>query len=158
MIWAILIALGVPLIIIVGFAAVVVKRRRWLKKQPGVFTGMVRVMGSDGSKPKWKRGSGRWVRDILVWSKAPLLLGSQLIPVDGLLEQREMERGEVKRLGDHPVAVRFSIPAGEIEVAVKAEARALASGPMTAASTPAAPTSIPATPSGSRRQETVGKR
>jgi hypothetical protein len=46
--------------------------RRWLKRQPGEFAGAIRVSGGDvdGLSPKWKRGSGRWVRDVLAWSKA----------------------------------------------------------------------------------------
>jgi hypothetical protein len=38
--------------------------------------GAIRVSSGDldGLSPKWKRGSGRWVRNVLVWSKAPLML------------------------------------------------------------------------------------
>jgi hypothetical protein len=139
MVIALLIALGVPLIIVFAFAAVVVKRKRWLKKQPGVFAGAIRVASGDGdgSQAKWKRGSGRWVRDILVWSKAPLLLGSQLIPVDGLLAEREAKAGEVKRLGDHAVVVEFATAGGKVEVAAKAEHRDLVIGPLADVSTSA---------------------
>jgi hypothetical protein len=135
MIMAVLVLLGVPLIIVVAFAAVVIKRKRWLKRQPGVFAGAIRVFGDD-PQPKWKRGSGRWVRDVLVWSKAPLLLGSQLIPVDGLLGERETKAGEVKHLGDHPVAIELATPAGKIEVAAKVADRALVIGPLTTVPTP----------------------
>jgi uncharacterized protein DUF2550 len=155
MIFAALIALGVPLIIVVAFAAVVLKRRRWLKKQPGVFAGVIRVGSSDGGEPKWKRGSGRWVRDILVWSKAPLLLGTQLIPVDGVLGERETKAGEVKRLGDHPVAVEFATAGGKIEVATKAEQRVLVTGPFTKVSTPAPLATAPAEPEDGRPQPAV---
>jgi hypothetical protein len=157
MIWALLIALGVPLIIIVGFAAVVLKRRRWLKKQPGVFAGALRIASadSDGSEPKWKRGSGRWVRDILVWSKAPLLLASQLIPVDALLGERETKAGEVKRLGDHPVAVEFATAGGKIEVAVKPDSRAQVVGPLATVSAPAPPTTAAARSEDGHRQAAV---
>jgi hypothetical protein len=154
-IFAALIALGVPLIIVVAFAAVVVKRRRWLKKQPGVFAGAIRVESSDGAKPKWKRGSGRWVRDILVWSKAPLLLGTQLIPVDELLGERKPKAGELKRLGDHPVAVEFVTAGGKIEVAAKAEHRALVTGPLTTVSTPAPLATAPAEPDDRHPQPAV---
>jgi hypothetical protein len=53
---------------VVVFAAFVVGRRRWLKRQPGEFAGVIRVPSGDidGLSPKWKRGSGRWVRDALL--------------------------------------------------------------------------------------------
>jgi hypothetical protein len=58
---ALLAVLGVNLIVLVAFAALVVSRRRWLKRQPGEFTGAIRVSSGDidGLGPKWKRGSGR---------------------------------------------------------------------------------------------------
>ena len=70
---ALLIALGVDLIVVVAFAVLVFGRRRWLKRQPGEFAGAIRVSSGDvdGLSPKWRRGSGRWVRDVFVWSKAP---------------------------------------------------------------------------------------
>ena len=72
MLIALLAILGVDLIVIVALAAFVLGRRRWHKRQPGEFAGAIRVSGGDvdGLSPKWKRGSGRWVRDVLVWSKA----------------------------------------------------------------------------------------
>jgi hypothetical protein len=72
MLIALLAILGVDLIVIVAFAVFVFGRRRWLKRQPGEFAGMIRVSGGavEGLSPKWKRGSGRWVRDVLMWSKA----------------------------------------------------------------------------------------
>ena len=136
MIWALLIALGVELIVIVAFAVLVLGRRRWVKKQPGSFAGAIRVSSGevDGLKPKWKRGSGRWVRDVLVWSKAPLLLVNELIPVDALAGQRETKDGEVKRLGDHPIAVEFATDGARIEIASKPDSRALVTGPLTTTS------------------------
>jgi hypothetical protein len=72
MLIALLIALGVDLAVVVVFAVFMFGRRRWLKRQPGGFTGAIRVPGGavEGLSPKWKRGSGRWVRDVLMWSKA----------------------------------------------------------------------------------------
>ena len=70
MLIALLAILGVDLIVIVILAAIVLGRRRWLKEQTGEFFGAVRVTGGDvhGLKSTWKRGSGRWVRAVLVWS------------------------------------------------------------------------------------------
>jgi hypothetical protein len=136
MVIALLVVLGVDLIVIVAFAALVLGRRRWLKRQPGQFAGAIRVSSGDidGLKPKWKRGSGRWVRDVLVWSKAPLMFRNELVPVDRLSGERESKAGEVKRLGDQPVAIEFASDGAKIEVAAKAEHRALVTGPWTTAS------------------------
>jgi hypothetical protein len=142
MLIALLALLGVDLIVIVAFAALVLGRRRWLKRQPGEFAGAIRVSSGeiDGLKPKWKRGSGRWVRNILVWSKVPLMLRNELVPVDSLAGERQARAGEVKRLGDNPVVIEFASDGAKIEVAAKAEHRALVTGPMTAPTAPAPPT------------------
>ena len=75
MLIALLIALGVDLAVVVVFAVFVLGRRRWLKRQPSEFAGAIRVPGGavEGLSPKSKRRSGRWVRDVLVWSKAPFM-------------------------------------------------------------------------------------
>jgi hypothetical protein len=66
MLIALLIALGVDLAVVAAFAVFVLGRRRWLKRQPGEFAGAIRVSGGavGGLSLKWKRGSGRWVRDV----------------------------------------------------------------------------------------------
>jgi hypothetical protein len=80
MLIALLAILGADLNVIVAFALFVLGRRRWLKRQPGEFAGAIRVSGGciDGLSPKGKHGSGRWVREVLVWSKvaADVLLRS----------------------------------------------------------------------------------
>jgi hypothetical protein len=133
MLIALLIALGVDLIVVVAFAALVFGRRRWLKRQPGEFAGAVRVSGGDvhGLGSKWKRGSGRWVRDVLVWSKRPLMLRNELVPIDHLVGERPARASEVKRLGDRPVVLEFESDGARIEVAARAEHRALVAGPVT---------------------------
>ena len=144
MLIALLAVLGVDLIVVVAFAALVFGRRRWLKRQPGEFAGAIRVSSGDidGLKPKWKRGSGRWVRDVLVWSKAPLLLRNELVPVDRFSGERELKTGEVKRLGDKPIAIEFASEGAKIEVAAKAEHRTLVRGHLT--TPPVTPTTTPA--------------
>ena len=133
MLIALLAVLGADLIVIVGFAALVLGRRSWLKRQPGEFAGAIRVSGGDvdGLGSKWRRGSGRWVRDVLVWSKAPLMFRNELVPVDRLSGERLARSGEVKRLGEKPVVVEFDCEGAKIEVAGKGEQRALVIGPMT---------------------------
>ena len=72
MVIALLALLGVDLIVIVVLLGIMLSRRRWVSHQPGAFKGAVRVV--DGEVPglgtKWQRGYGRWVRDVLVWTKA----------------------------------------------------------------------------------------
>jgi hypothetical protein len=61
--------------------ALLIGRRRWLKQQPGKFVGAMRLSsGDDGRSQEWKRGSGRWCRDVLVWSEAPLMFRNDLVP------------------------------------------------------------------------------
>ena len=133
MLIALLVVLGVDLIVVVAFAALVFGRRRWLKRQPGEFAGAIRVSSGevDGLRPKWKRGYGRRVRDVLVWSKGPLMLRNALVPVDGLSGERPARSGEVKRLGDTPVVIEFGSDSARIEIAAKPEHRALVIGPLT---------------------------
>ncbi|HEV2872412.1 MAG TPA: hypothetical protein VG409_13460 [Actinomycetota bacterium] len=115
MVIALLAVLGVDLIVIVAVLAVVLSRRRWVAKQPGVFKGAIRVVEGDvdGLGPKWQRGSGRWVRDVLVWTKAPLLFANELVAVDGLAgDPHAAEPGAVKRIGDDPVIVPLAAEGG----------------------------------------------
>ena len=128
---ALLAVLGVDLIVLVAFAAFVFSRKRWVKRQPGAFHGAIRVAGGevDGLRPKWSRGYGRWVREVLVWTKAPFLFRNELVPTDSLDEQRPARTGEVKRLGDHPGVIRVTADGATVEVAAKAEDTGLLPGP-----------------------------
>jgi Protein of unknown function (DUF2550) len=130
MLIALLMVLGVDLIVIVLFAAIVLGRRRWLKRQPGQFMGALRVSSGEIERlpSTWKRGSGRWVRDVLVWSKAPLLFRDVLVPTDGISGERRMQAGEVKRLGDDPIVFEFVSDDARVEVAAGAGVRELVMG------------------------------
>ena len=135
MLIALLIVLGVNIIVVAAFAVIVFGRRRWVKRQPGEFAGAIRVSSGEihGLSPKWKRGSGRWVRDVLVWTKRPLFFRNELIPIDGLTGTREAKPAEVKRLGATPVVVEFASEGATIEIAAAAEHRVLAAGRASAA-------------------------
>jgi hypothetical protein len=74
-------------------------------------------------------GYGHWVRDILVWTKAPFLFRNELVPADRLDEQRPARTDEVKRLGDHPGVIRVTADGATVEVAAKAEDIELLLGP-----------------------------
>ncbi len=86
MLIALLAVLGVNLIVIVVLLAAVVSRKRWVRRQPNAFAGRIRTADGEleGVGPKWKRGYGRWVRDVLVWTKGPFLFRNELVPVDAL--------------------------------------------------------------------------
>jgi hypothetical protein len=140
MIIALLAVLGVDLIVIVVLLGVMLTRRRWVSRQPGAFKGAIRVVDGEvsGLGPKWKRGYGRWVRDILVWTKAPALFRNELVAVDGLAGAvRAAEPGEVKRLGDAPAVVGLAADGGaRVEVAAAGDDRGRALGPLAAPSPP----------------------
>lgn len=131
MLIALLAVLGVDLIVIVVLLGFVVARRRWVSHQSGVFRGALRVSSGniDGLGPQWRRGYGRWVRDVFVWTKGPFLFRNELLPSDGVVEQRLARPGEVKRLGDHPVVARLKAGEATVEVAAGGDDRALLVGP-----------------------------
>jgi hypothetical protein len=131
MIVALLAVLGVDLIVIVIVLAFVLGRRRWVRRQAGTFRGAIRVTDGevDGLRPKWTRGYGRWVGDVLVWTKAPLLLQNELVAVAGLDKQRPARADEVKRLGDHPVVTQLRTGAATAEVATTGDDSELPAGP-----------------------------
>jgi hypothetical protein len=124
---ALLAVLGVDLIVIVVVLGVMLTRRRWVSHQPGAFKGAIRTVDGkvSGLGPKWKRGYGRWVRDVLVWTKAPSLFRNELVAVDGLSGAARAARpGEIKRLGKNPVIVPLAADGGvRVEVAAPVEDR-----------------------------------
>jgi hypothetical protein len=131
MLIALLAILGVDLIVIAVLLVFVLSRKRWVKRQPGSFSGVIRVSDGeiDGLRSKWGRGYGRWVRDVLVWTKGPFLFRNELVPADGLDRQRSAVPDEVKRLGEHPVVVRLRIGGAMVEVAAHDDESELLLGP-----------------------------
>src|SRR3954470_3454347 len=117
MLIALLAVLGVNLIVIVVLLAFVLSRKRWIKNQPGSFRGAIRVSGGevDGLRPKGAHGYGRWVRDVLVWTKAPFFFRNELVAADGLDQERPADTDQVKRLGDHPVVAQLAIGRASVE-------------------------------------------
>ena len=131
MLIALLIALGVNIAVIIFLASLVIGRRRWLKHQPGTFTGAIRASEGDveGLSSQWKRGTGRWVRDVLVWSQAPFMYRNDLVPIDGIAGRRMAADGEIKRIRDTPRVVALESGDATIEVATPAQTEGLAVGP-----------------------------
>jgi len=137
MLIALLALIGVDLIVIVVLLAVVLSRKRWINRQPGAFRGAVRIIDGDvpGLAVKWKRGYGRWVREILVWTKAPFLFRNELVVADSLAAgARTAKPGEVRRLGKHPTLLAVAVEGGaRIELA-SADGPDRALGPFAATS------------------------
>jgi hypothetical protein len=139
MLIALLAVLGVDLVVIVVLLGVVLARRRWVSHQPGAFKAAIRTVDGavSGLGSKWKRGYGRWVRDVLVWSKKPFLFRNELVAVDGLAGAvRAAQPGEVKRLGNDPVIVPLAADGGvRLEIAAPVEDRGRVLGPLEPATT-----------------------
>jgi hypothetical protein len=133
MLIALLAVLGVDLIVIVAVVVAVLARRRWVGRQPGAFKGAIRVAEGEvpGLGSKWTRGHGRWVGNVLVWTKAPFFFRNELVAIDGPADEgRRARPGEVRRLGSEPIVVPLAADGGaRIEVATTAEARERALGP-----------------------------
>jgi hypothetical protein len=160
MIIALLAVLGVDLIVIIVLLGILLTRRRWVSHQPDAFKGAIRVVDGEASGlgPKWKRGYGRWVRDVLVWTKAPALFRNELVAVDGLADAvRAAEPGEVKRLGSEPVIVPLAADGGaRVEVAAPVEDRGRALGPLEVPA--AAPAEVPRGPAAHPARPNAGPR
>jgi hypothetical protein len=123
MLIALLAVVGVDLITLVALVAFVFTRKRWVRRQPDAFRGAIRVAEGDvdGLSPKWRRGYGRWVRDVLVWTKGPFLFRNEIVAVDEVEEQRRAAPDEVKRLGDRPAVIRVRAGAAQVELATEAD-------------------------------------
>jgi Protein of unknown function (DUF2550) len=120
-----LVFLSVDAVIVVASLASLLLRRRWLLRQPGEFSGALRLSRGQihGLKPRWTSGYGRWVGTALVWSKGPLLFRNHVVQVDRLFGERRPD--ELKWLGPAPVALEFEVGSVRIELAARAEDRAL---------------------------------
>jgi hypothetical protein len=131
MLIALLAVLGVDLIVVVALLAFVLSRKRWVKRQPHSFHGVIRVSRGevDGLRPKWGRGYGRWVSDVLVWTKAPFLFRNEFVAAGALDGRRPARPDEVKRLGDHPIVIQLRASDATVEVAAPGDESELLLGP-----------------------------
>jgi hypothetical protein len=134
MLVALLAVLVFDLIVIVVLLALVLERRRWVTRQPGAFRGVIRVSDGeiDGLRRTWVRGYGRWVGDVLVWTKAPFLYRNELVAPSGLDAQRPARPYEVKRLGDEPLVIRLKTGGATVDVAAPDDESELLLGPYAA--------------------------
>jgi hypothetical protein len=141
MLIALLAVLGVDLMVIVALLAAVLSRRRWVMRQPGAFRGAIRIAEGqiEDLGSEWKAGYGRWVRDVLVWTKAPFFFRNAILATDGAGETRPARPDEVKRLGDHPVVVRVRMGPAAVELAAREDAGDRLRGPYSAPAVTAEP-------------------
>jgi len=133
MVIALLAVLGVDLLAIVVLLGLVIARKRWVRRQPGAFTAAIRTVQGEvpGLASKWRRGYGRWVRDVLVWERKPFLFRNLFVSADALTGPvRDAAPGEVKRLGKEVAIVPLLAEGGAlIEIAVRTQDRERAAGP-----------------------------
>jgi hypothetical protein len=131
MLIALLAVLGVELLVIVVLLGAVIARRHWVVKQPGVFKGAIRTGSGavDGVSATWGRGYGRWIQDVLVWTKAPFLLRNVLLASTGVEAEGPAGHDEVKRLGDEPVVLTLRAAGATVEVAAEGDNADLLRGP-----------------------------
>ncbi len=135
MLWATLALLGVPMWLVVGGLAVMFWSRSRFKKQDGVFATKMRL--ESGSAPgvgeKWPPMSSfaLWVHDVLMVHKGLGLVNVSplgVAAVEGPAQTADSE--EVKRLGEHPVVLRFRLDDGAVlQMALPGDALELAQGP-----------------------------
>ncbi len=125
MVIAVLVVIGVEIVVIVAFLASVVTRRRWVRRQPGVFRGAIRVAGGHvhGLKPRWSRGYGRWIRDVHGLDEFAVPVSTTFLPADSLGYQRETTPEELRRLGEHPTVVRMTSGDPSADIAADREHR-----------------------------------
>jgi hypothetical protein len=121
--------LGVDLAVLVVFAVAVLSRRRWVSHHHGAFKGIVRVVDGDvdGLSSRARRGYGRWVRDVLVWTPAPFFLRNTLVAVDRV--SGIDASAKVRRLGDQTSVVTLVAGPANINVTVQAADQSLVTAP-----------------------------
>jgi hypothetical protein len=128
---ALLALLGVNLALLACIVLAVLGRRRWVRSQSGSFAGVGHAISGDpggmGSRPR--RGYGRWVHDVLVWTPAPLFV-SRLAPIDRV--GTHAPEKHVRRLGEDPVVVTFDSGDTRFEITTRSEDRDRALGPFAA--------------------------
>lgn len=128
MIWAVLIALGVPLWLIAAGILTLVFRNRSLRKRPGNIPCKVRPT----DKKRWTSGHGVWVSDVFAWAGSTAPWKGELAWAAGIGTRPadEEERKKLRRLGDSPLIASLALAeGGMVEVAAKREYRAGLLGP-----------------------------
>ena len=107
--------LGVPLWLVLGGVGAGLWSRRAFRKTPGVFAMKARLVDSAAPPPKWKRKASyaRWVHDVLIVHQGLGLVRNRALPVASV-SRATISSGEVRGLGDDPVAVHLLLDGGEV--------------------------------------------
>jgi hypothetical protein len=126
---ALLAVLGVNVAVLVVMVIAALGRRKWVRDHRGSFGGVARAVSGHpegfGSRPR--RGYGRWVHDVMVWTPAPLFLRNALAPIEGVVTHAAEKH--LRRLGDNPIVVVFESGSVQFEIATRAKDRDRALGP-----------------------------
>jgi hypothetical protein len=133
---ALLVLLLVDLALILALLGVLIRRRSTVTGRRGAFKGKLRVVEGEleGLSREWTSGYGHWVRDVLVWDVAPLLVRTRLIPVDGT-DASGIHREDLDDLGKRPVVAPLLVGRRQrLELAASEEDLDLALGPFAVAS------------------------
>ena len=118
MIWAILVAVGVPLWLCAAGILTLLLRNRSLRRRGGDLP--IRMRSGEGRR--WRRGHALWVHDVLCFRASPAGWKEELLWVDEVAVRPATEEDGLHRLGVNPVVARLSIHDGEpVEVAVSEE-------------------------------------
>lgn len=128
MIWAILVALGVPLwICAIGISMLLFNNRKLRKRYGDV---PVRVRGP--GKKRWTRGHAIWVSDVFAWRGSPAAWSEELLWVsDATLRAADPEESKkLHRLADEPAIATLVTADGEtVDVAAGPEQASALLGP-----------------------------
>lgn len=142
MIFIVLAAVGVPLWLCAVGILVLVKRNSWLRSRPGNVPVRIHPSG----KKLWLPGHGVWVHDVFAFRGSPAAWKEALLWVTGATVRpaTEEEQKKLRRIGDEPIVATFALAGGgEIELAARAEHRALLLGPFTESSNHVPTTAAP---------------
>jgi hypothetical protein len=129
MVWAVLVALGVPLwLIAVGIGSLIFRGHR-LRGRPGNIPCRIRQAG----KKRWTRGHAIWVSDVFAFDGSPAVWSESLTQVTDIrsldLDHREARR--LRGLGPGMVTVTLGANGRErLAVATKAEFAVDLTGPL----------------------------
>ena len=142
MIWAVLVAVGVPLWLCAVAILTLVYRNRTLRRRPGNVPVRVRRAG----KRRWAPAHGIWTHDVFAFRGSPAAWQEGLVWVvaASTREPTTDERRRLHRIGSDPVVATFTASEGErLEVAARREHEHVLLGPHGAASLVERPT-VPA--------------
>jgi hypothetical protein len=118
MIWAILVAVGVPLWLCAAGILTLLLRNRSLRRRGGDLPVRMRPAGGG----RWRRGHALWVHDVLCFRASPAGWKEELLWVEEVAVRPATEEDGLRRLGAAPVVARLSVHDGEpVEVAASEE-------------------------------------